>query len=222
MPIRLPWHTIDTVLLDMDGTLIDLHFDSHLWQTLVPERYAVRHALPLDEARRRIEQHYGAVAGTLNWYCVDYWSETLGLDIRALSRELREKIRWRANVIPFLAALKRAGKRRILFTNAHPASLEVKVAELGLDAHLDAMVSSHQLGWAKESPQSWQALSQREPFDPARTLFIDDSERILAASAEFGVAHQLGIARPDSQQPPLRFARFAALNDYADLLPLAG
>ncbi|ALP40766.1 GMP/IMP nucleotidase [Aeromonas schubertii] len=220
MPITLPWRDIDTVLLDMDGTLIDLHFDSHLWQTLVPERYAARHALAQDEAKRRIDAHYEAVAGTLKWYCVDYWSDTLELDIRALKQEILDKIRWRPNVIPFLDALKAAGKQRILFTNAHPASLEVKLLRLELDAHLDGIVTTHHLGWSKESQRCWQALTRCIPFDPARTLFIDDSERILDASAEFGIAHQLGIARPDSQQPPLCFSRFPALDDYAELLPL--
>ncbi|MGY3903662.1 GMP/IMP nucleotidase [Aeromonas lusitana] len=220
MPTSLPWHQIDTVLLDMDGTLIDLHFDSHLWQTLVPARYAERHNLAPDEAKRRIDAHYEAVAGTLNWYCVDYWSQTLSLDIRGMKQEILGKIQWRPNVIPFLAALKAAGKRRVLFTNAHPASLAVKIEQLGLDEHLDEIVSSHELGWSKESQESWQALAERVPFDPARTLFVDDSERILVASADYGIAHQLGIHQPDSAMPPLQFRRFPALKDYAELLPL--
>ncbi len=135
--ITLPWHQIDTVLLDMDGTLIDLHFDNHLWQQLVPERYAERLGLPLDEAKAQIDVHYHAVNGTLNWYCVDYWSETLGLDIRALKQELLAKIQWRPHAIPFLAELRAAGKQLVLFTNAHPASLSVKDAQLGLAEHLD-------------------------------------------------------------------------------------
>ena len=105
MSTPLPWHQIDTVLLDMDGTLIDLHFDSHLWQTLVPARYAERLGLPLAEAKVQIDTHYHAVNGTLDWYCVDYWTRTLGLDIRAHKQEILEKIQWRPNVIPFLAAL---------------------------------------------------------------------------------------------------------------------
>jgi 5'-nucleotidase len=31
------WREIDTVLLDMDGTLLDLEFDSHFWLSLVPQ-----------------------------------------------------------------------------------------------------------------------------------------------------------------------------------------
>ena len=30
------WSRIDHVLLDLDGTLLDLDFDNHFWQTLVP------------------------------------------------------------------------------------------------------------------------------------------------------------------------------------------
>lgn len=216
MPTRLPWHQIDTVLLDMDGTLIDLHFDNHLWQQLVPERYAEQH-----EARERIDAHYHAVNGTLNWYCVDYWSQTLGLDIRALKQEILEKIQWRPHAIPFLAELRAAGKKLVLFTNAHPASLSVKDARLGLGEHLDQLVSTHELGWSKESQHCWQALAQRLAFDPARTLFVDDSERILRAAADYGIGFQLAIQNPDSRQPEQQITAFPAIRDYAELLPLA-
>jgi putative hydrolase of the HAD superfamily len=30
----------------MDGTLLDLAFDNHFWQKLVPETGGVRHSLP--------------------------------------------------------------------------------------------------------------------------------------------------------------------------------
>ncbi|MCS3461089.1 GMP/IMP nucleotidase [Aeromonas sp. BIGb0445] len=222
MPTPLPWHQIDTVLLDMDGTLIDLHFDSYLWQRRVPECYAERRALSLAEAKARIDTCYHAVSGTLDWYCVDYWSQTLGLDIRALKQEILEKIQWRPNAIPFLTELRAAGKQLVLFTNAHPASLSVKEARLGLADHLDLMISTHELGWSKESQYCWQALAERLAFDPARTLFVDDSERILQAAADFGIGYQLAIQTPDSQQPAQRITAFPAIHDYAELLPLAG
>ena len=34
------WPQIDTVFLDMDGTLLDLHFDNHFWREHMPRRYA--------------------------------------------------------------------------------------------------------------------------------------------------------------------------------------
>ena len=39
------WENIETVLLDMDGTLLDLHFDNHFWLQHVPVCYAEKHGL---------------------------------------------------------------------------------------------------------------------------------------------------------------------------------
>ena len=39
----LDWQDIHTVLLDMDGTLLDLHFDNHFWLEHLPKRYAAIH-----------------------------------------------------------------------------------------------------------------------------------------------------------------------------------
>lgn len=44
MSDTLPWNAIDTVLLDMDGTLLDLHFDNHFWLQHLPQRYAEHHS----------------------------------------------------------------------------------------------------------------------------------------------------------------------------------
>ena len=31
----IDWTQLDTILLDMDGTLLDLEFDNHFWGTVV-------------------------------------------------------------------------------------------------------------------------------------------------------------------------------------------
>ncbi|KEP73664.1 nucleotidase, partial [Microbacterium sp. SUBG005] len=36
MHLNIDWQAVDTVLLDMDGTLLDLAFDNYFWQKLVP------------------------------------------------------------------------------------------------------------------------------------------------------------------------------------------
>jgi len=58
----IDWRAIDTVLLDMDGTLLDLHFDNHFWQEHVPVRYAEKHGLPPARAHRLLMDTYRAKA----------------------------------------------------------------------------------------------------------------------------------------------------------------
>jgi len=37
------WSEIDTILLDMDGTLLDLNFDLHFWMEYLPLVLANKH-----------------------------------------------------------------------------------------------------------------------------------------------------------------------------------
>ncbi len=48
------WETVDTVLLDMDGTLLDKHFDDFFWEHYVPEIYAENNDLTPLEARKEL------------------------------------------------------------------------------------------------------------------------------------------------------------------------
>ncbi|MDA8093034.1 MAG: GMP/IMP nucleotidase [Betaproteobacteria bacterium] len=213
------WAAIESVFLDMDGTLLDLHFDNHFWLSHVPVRYAERHGLPLEAAQADLKGRYARVAGTMQWYCVDYWSEQLDLDIAALKAEVRHLIAVHPHVHDFLAFLRRAGKRIALVTNAHAKSLSLKMDCTGLAPHFDAVFCAHALGLPKEHPEFWGRLRSVEPFVPERTLFIDDSLPVLRSAQAYGIAHLRSVRRPDSRQPPKAPEEFIALADFGELLP---
>ena len=44
------WSEIDTVMFDMDGTLLDLHFDNFFWLKLVPEHFSKQHGVSEKQA----------------------------------------------------------------------------------------------------------------------------------------------------------------------------
>lgn len=218
MPI-LPWKEINTVLLDMDGTLLDLHFDNQFWLQHLPAKLATRQGISLERAKALMLDDYQQVMGSLKWYCLDYWADKLDMDIVAAKREIEHLISMREDTLPFLNALHETGRKVVLVTNAHPDSLSLKIEHTQLDEHIDTLISTHEFGVTKESQSLWQQLQQRLQFDPERTLFVDDSLTILKSAQDFGIRHLLAVSNPDSKLPTREIADFAAVSDYRTLLP---
>lgn len=214
----LRWQAIDTVLLDMDGTLLDLYFDSHLWKVCLPTRYADRHNLSFNAAAAHINPRIKAAEGTLKWYCLDHWTREFGIDISALEHEQRERITVRPQAKEFLHWLKTMGKRLVLTTNAHRRSLDLKLRQTEIGAYFDEIVSAHDLGAPKEELEFWRRLQARCAFQPERSLLVDDNPQVLRSASAFGIAQVLGICRPDSQAPARPATEFTVLDDFLQIM----
>lgn len=215
---KLAWKDIHTVLLDMDGTLLDLHFDNHFWLEHVPQKLAAQRNISILAAKELMATEYENVVGTLSWYCLDYWANKLEMDIVEAKREIEHLISIRDDSLPFIDALKASGREVILVTNAHPGSLSLKVEHTQLDQHIDQLISTHEFAVTKESQLLWQRLQAKLDFDPAHTLFVDDSLGILQAAQDFGIKHLLAVSNPDSQQPAREISEFPAIQDFRYLL----
>jgi HAD superfamily hydrolase (TIGR01509 family) len=215
---RISWPRIDTVLLDMDGTLLDLRFDNYFWLDLIPREYAKARRLALTEAQDHLTPRFAAHRGTLNWYCTDFWSRELGLDVARLKHDAREHIGWLPGAESFLQSLRAMGKRLVLVTNAHWDSLRIKCEHIGFERYFHALISSHGYGVPKEHAEFWPALQAEHPFDAERTLFVDDSLPVLRAARQYGVKHVVAISHPDSSQPPRICDEFPSTPRVAELL----
>ncbi len=215
----IDWSKINTVFLDLDGTLLDLHFDNHFWLQYVPECYAQQHQLSLEESHNLLNEKYSSVYGSLNWYSVDYWSKELGLDIASLKHSIREKITVRPYVVEFLEALHMHGKRVVLVTNAHPLSFQVKFKQTDLGRYFHRVITSHELHHPKEDAEFWLELEQIETVDKASTLFIDDNFGVLDAAREYGIGHLLAIKQPDSTAPDKEHQHYHLLDSFSDIIP---
>lgn len=220
MPID--WRNIETILLDMDGTVLDLAFDNHFWLVVVPAAYGECRGLSSADALATIEAWYARVAGHLNWYCLDYWSDELDLDLRALKRAHRHLIGYLPGAVAFLERARTIGKRLALVTNAHPDTLELKLRQTRLDKFVSDVVSSHRIGFAKEDARFWPALAGRLDYDVASSLLIEDSTAVAQTAAAQGFRTLL-IRRPDSSQARRELETPAAIDGLSDLIAtLAG
>ena len=214
-----PWPDIDTVLLDMDGTLIDLHFDNTLWNRHLPSLYAAVHAIDIEAALERLYGHMRDAPATLDFYSLDYWAAYTGMDIDALHAELDHLIVYRPGAARFMAAVRASGRRAVLVTNAHPKSLAIKDGKIDLRRRLDADFSSHDFGIPKEDPAFWPAFAERETHDPERTLLIDDNPAVLDAARDAGIRHLLCVVQPDSGEPGRADLGFPAFDHFDEIAP---
>ncbi|PIE68846.1 MAG: haloacid dehalogenase [Deltaproteobacteria bacterium] len=215
----LQWEAIDTVFLDMDGTLLDRHFDDYFWREYVPENYSLLHDISVEEAWNRLVVKFRSVAGTLDWADPHYWSRELDLDIVALKVQVNELVAVHPHVFTFLTACHAARKQLILLTNAHTSTLEVKLEKAAITGWFDRVISSADVGFAKEQPEFWPTLASMMPLDRKRSLLVDDTEKVLMTARDFGIGNLVCVARPSSRQP-VRFSRaFASIEYFKEIMP---
>ena len=214
------WCDIETVLLDMDGTLLDLHFDNYFWQEYLPVRYAEIKQLDPRQCIKDIRHKTQSIKGTLNWYSTDYWSELLEIDVVNLKHEISHKVALRPYCIDFLNALRRAGKSIVMVTNAHQDSLDLKMDKTGIQNKFDRLITVHEFSRPKEMLECWHEVHTRHPFDGSKTLLIDDNLHALRTAREYGIQHLLAIHKPDSQAPQVEVEEFNALHSFDEILPV--
>ncbi len=212
------WKEIDTVLLDMDGTLLDLNFDNHFWKEFVPLKYAQLHGLSILSAKEQLVPLFKNMEGKLEWYCLDYWSETLQLDITGLKAELSGLITVLPHVIEFLDKIRLSQKKVLLVTNAHRDGLALKMEKTCLQPFFDAIVCSHDLGLPKEHADFWRVLQQQQAFEKHATLLVDDNLAVLDSAQNFGIGYLISISRPDSQLPKRNITTYPAIEDFRELM----
>lgn len=217
--LRPHWDLIDDVLLDMDGTLLDKHFDDHFWEEFVPGQYARARGITRDEASVTLMDHYRSWEGTLNWTDLDFWSRELGLDIPALKRQVDHLIAVHPFALQFLDRVRSAGKRVYLVTNAHGKTLDLKMEKTSLAGKFHGIFTAHQLGAPKEDLRCWDSMREIIGFDPERTLLAEDTLAVLDTASRYGIRYLVHIANASSVRPPQTTDRYFSIETFREIMP---
>ncbi len=220
--MTIDWNEIETVLLDMDGTLLDRHFDDHFWLEHLPKRWAHKNGTSLDYARQHLCSLFDSQENTLNWTDLDYWSERLKMDIPLLKKEVEHLIAVHPYVIDFLLQMKQRNKSIWLVTNAHSKTLKLKLKKTVIGGYFNGIISAHQVGLPKEDNSFWNKLQQFVEYNPVRTMLGEDSETNLATAEQYGIRYLIYISRYSSQIESKASKRFVSINHFGQLIPEAG
>ena len=209
------WHQVDDVLLDMDGTLLDRHFDNFFFEEELPRRYAAKYGLDAAKAKEKLFALYRSVEGELNWTDLHYWTRTLDIDVIAMTKEFDHMIGFLPHADEFLRHLQAKGKRVHLVTNAHMAGVAIKVKKTGLDRYVHRILDAFEVGYLKMRPEYWPICQRLLGFEPKRTLYLDDDESCLDAAQQYGIGHIYHSAKSSTQLPAQRSARHRSIESLA-------
>ncbi len=213
------WDTIDTVLLDMDGTLLDKHFDDYFWEQYVPEHYSLMHNLSIEEAKAELLERYKEVESTLDWTDLNYWSRQLGLDIPELKIRINHLIDVHPYVPDFLHFCRNNEKKVYLVTNAHSKTLAIKLEKTDIGHLFDRIICAEEVGMAKEDVRFWEGLQNLIGFEKKRTLLADDTEKVLMSAEKYGMGLLIFVARSSSRKPVQYSQKYPSIEYFKELIP---
>lgn len=214
------WNTIETVLLDMDGTLLDKYFDDYFWEHLMPEEYAKRYNISIDDAKRQLLSRYKQEEGKLTWTDLDYWSKEFDIDIPALKEQVQHLITVHPNVEAFLQFLREENKKIHLVTNAHYKTLAIKLKKTEIGKFFDSVICAFDIGIPKEESTFWGKLAGLLNFKRENTMLIDDNEEVLLSARDYGIKYLILKARPSSRGGIKSSEHFPAITYFKELFDL--
>jgi putative hydrolase of the HAD superfamily len=216
----IDWTQIDEILLDLDGTLLDLNFDLHFWLEYLPIIYSEKHKIRIEDAKNTLLKMLDAEIGTLNWYCLDFWRNKLDLDIVQLKRNVSHLIQVHPNVDEFLTQAKLINKKIYLVTNAHRKTIKLKMQATKIEHYFDDIISSHDFGFAKQEQHFWHELTRNIGLIKERAIFFDDSKDVLHAARKFNIGQIIAISKPSSKLDAKEVSGFINIENFSQVMPI--
>ena len=216
----IDWTQIDEILLDLDGTLLDLNFDLHFWLEYLPIIYSEKHKVRIEDAKNILQKILNAEIGTLNWYCLDFWRNKLDLDIVQLKRNVSHLIQVHPNVDEFLTQVKLINKKIYLVTNAHRKTIKLKMQATKIEHYFDNIISSHDFGFAKQQQHFWHELTRNIGLKKERAIFFDDSQDVLNAARKYNIRQIIAISKPSSKLAAKEVSGFINIENFSQAMPI--
>ena len=167
------------ISFDLDGTLVHGRFGDMVWHHGIPDEFARRHGVSLEEAQKQVLKEYEAVGdSSLLWYDVDWWIRRFDLPVSA--EELLDTYVSHIEVIPYaldvLSAL-RERYRLVVASNAARIFVEKELNHTRLGAYFERVVSAtSDLGMVKKEGRFYDTLCTTLAVTPAELVHVGDHQ----------------------------------------------
>jgi putative hydrolase of the HAD superfamily len=215
---KIAFDQIETILLDMDGTILDKYYDDFFWEIYVPEKFSLKYGIPFQEAQKILFSMYKAEERTLKWTDIDFWARKTGLDIFSLKKEVEDLINPHPDSEEFLKIMNSNGKKIYLVTNAHNKVMELKLNKTGLSKYFDCCITSFDVGFPKEDIKFWMIFKDSYKINPDNTLFIDDTEAVLYTAWLSGIKYPILRSLSSSKAKPKKSDKFPTIKSFEEII----
>jgi len=72
---------LKVVSFDVVGTLVDSYYEDYVWKEAIPQLYARKRGINIEEAKTYILKEYKRISNTdIRWYLPEYWFRHFNLD----------------------------------------------------------------------------------------------------------------------------------------------
>ena len=175
---------VDTVLFDLDGTLVDtndLIMDS--W------RYTIKELTGRDATDEEIRKTFGEILlDSMKWIMPDVDPEEALDFYRKYQREIfLDRISLYEGVEEVLCALKNAGYKNALVTSRLKTSTERALAHFGLNKFFDAVLTASDTDVFKPDPAPIFLMLEKLGSKPGEAILIGDTVHDIEAGRAAGV-----------------------------------
>ena len=189
-----PWYNDPmkkVISFDLDGTLVDGLYGDMVWNQGLPEVFALKHGIPVEEAKAYTRREYETVGdGRLEWYDIDYWLDRF--DLQVASGELLDRYESYIRLLPFAGEVLEELKKKytlIIASNAARIFVEKETSHANIGRHFATIVSAtSDYRIVKKGDTFYMRLLDDLGISPAEIVHVGD-HRIF----DFEAPSRLGI-----------------------------
>ena len=210
---------VKVISLDVTGTLVSEKFVDYFWLELIPQLFAERHAVSLDEAKRFVLSKYDEVGrNDIRWYIPSYWLKHLDLKV-----ELHEALKFALSKVEVYDDAKEALEKLrtkydlVISSNLSREFIDVALEALGYRGFKAVFSCVSDLGITTKTPEFYKFVANKLAVPPETILHIgDDPEKDYENPLRAGMKALLIVRKGATSYPHVKnFREILELLDQA-------